>query len=247
MQRRQAPLEPGNKARGRSGADHHCAALRPSHSRTGPAAKASRCGWRCSNSNWWARRIFARPHRLVRGRQRNRSRMDSQSNDLFSWCGSNCRLVGFLLRTLGAVRANKYFAFHFRHPEKINQPVEAGRDRHGFEFGGHACDVTGSVELFFPRHCTVRRLVGASRRSRGSAPGGSPIFAFGFHETHLRGDPIKLSHLSSFAKSKRGQSRLPVLNVHFTQQIYFYHAIRRTAGPNMWRSRKPVALSRNLS
>jgi hypothetical protein len=46
---------------------------------------------------------------------------------------SNCRLVGFLLRTLGfggTVGANKYFAFRFRHPEKINQLVEAGRDRH---------------------------------------------------------------------------------------------------------------------
>ena len=76
------------------------------------------------------------------------SRMDSQSNEFVLLVRSNCRLVGFLLRALGfgdTVGANKYFAFHFRHPEKINQPVEAGRDRHGFEFGGHAGDVTGNV------------------------------------------------------------------------------------------------------
>ena len=90
--------------------------------------------------------------------------------------------------------ANKYFAFRFRHPEKINQPVEAGRDSDGFEFGDHAGDVMGSVELF-PRHSPVRRAIGSSRRSCGSDPCGSPISAFRFHETHLRGYPIKLSHV----------------------------------------------------
>ena len=34
------------------------------------------------------------------------------------------------------------FAFRFRHPEKVSQPVEVGRDRQGFELGGHAGDVT---------------------------------------------------------------------------------------------------------
>ena len=118
---------------------------------------------------------------------------------------SNRRLVAkFLLRALGfggtgEKGANKYFAFRFRHCEKINQSVEAGRVRHGFEFGGHICDVTSNVERF-PRHSPVRRIVGSSRRSRGSAPSSSPIPAFRFHETHLRGQPIKLSHVRSFAK-----------------------------------------------
>jgi hypothetical protein len=67
---------------------------------------------------------------------------------------SNSWLVGSLLRTLsfgGTVGANKYFAFRFRHPGKITQLVEAGNDRHGFEFGGQAGDLTGNVERF-PRH-----------------------------------------------------------------------------------------------
>jgi hypothetical protein len=49
-----------------------------------------------------------------------------------------------------------------------------GRDRLGFELGGHAGDVTGNVERF-PRHSHARRIVGSSGRSRGSALSGSPI------------------------------------------------------------------------
>jgi hypothetical protein len=127
---------------------------------------------------------------------------------------SNCRLVGFLRRALCAMRANKYFAFHFRHPEKINQPVEAGSDRHGLKLGGHAGDVTGSA------HSPVRRLVGSSRRSRGSARCGFPISAFRFHETHLRGDPIKLYHVRSFPKRPR-PIQIASVECKFTQRMYY--------------------------
>ena len=156
------------------------------------AAKARRAvRWRCSNSNWQGgSNIWPTPSPCARASTKPESHGISIDRIV---------LVGFLLRTLGAVGANKHFAFHFRHPEKINQLVEAGRVRHGFEFGGHAGDVTGNVQRF-PRHSPVRRFVASSRRSRWSAPSGSPISAFRFHETHLRGDPIKLSRVRSFTK-----------------------------------------------
>ena len=53
---------------------------------------------------------------------------------------SNNRLVGFIHRALGFeddVDASQYFAFRFRHPEEVSQLVEVGRERRGFEWGGH--------------------------------------------------------------------------------------------------------------
>jgi len=205
-QRRRGSLSrPGNEARGRSRADHHLAQpFRPSHSTNWPGRRrlGARCKWRCSNSNWQgASNIWPTPSPCARAPTKPEPHGFSIERTVLL-VQSNCRLVGFLLCALGfggAVGANKYFAFRFRHPEKINQPVEAGRDRHGFEFGGHAGDVTGNVE-HFPRHSPVRRIVASSRRSRWSAPSGSPISAFRFHETHLRGHPIKLSHVRPFAK-----------------------------------------------
>jgi hypothetical protein len=67
-----------------------------------------------------------------------------------------------------AGHANQHFAFHFRHPEKVSQPVEVGRDRHGFELGGHVVEVAGDVKHFL-RHSPKILIVGSSRRSRGSA------------------------------------------------------------------------------
>jgi hypothetical protein len=59
---------------------------RSNRARVGPGS-ARGAGGAARNSNWQrARRIFGRPHRLLRERQRNMSRMDSQSNELFSWC-----------------------------------------------------------------------------------------------------------------------------------------------------------------
>jgi hypothetical protein len=173
--------------------------------RTGPSGRGSARGAGCAARTRIGRahRIFGRPHRLARERQPTKHEPHGFSIErILLLVQSNCRLVRLLLRTLGfggAVGANKYFAFRFRHREKINQPVEAGRVRHGFEFGGHTGDVTGNVEGF-SRHSPVRRIVGSSRRSRGSAPSGSPISAFRSHETYLRGHPIKLSHVRSFTK-----------------------------------------------
>jgi hypothetical protein len=99
---------------------------------------------------------------------------------------SSSKLVGFILRALGfgnAADANQYFAFRFRHPEKVNQPVEVGRDRQGFELGGHVCDVASDVE-HFPRHSPMRRIVRASRRSRGSELSASPTFGFVSQEAY---------------------------------------------------------------
>jgi len=56
--------------------------------RTGPGGEGSARGasGAARTRTGRARRIFGRPHRLVRERQRNLSRMDSQSNEPFSWC-----------------------------------------------------------------------------------------------------------------------------------------------------------------
>ena len=56
--------------------------------RTGPSGRGSARGAGCAARTriGRARRIFGRPHRLVRERQRNMSRMASQSNEFFSWC-----------------------------------------------------------------------------------------------------------------------------------------------------------------
>ena len=162
---------------------------------------------------------------------------------------SNCRLVGFLLRTLsfgGAIGANKYFAFRFRHREKISQPVETGCVRYGFEFGGHAGDVTGSVELF-RRDSPARRVVASSRRSRGSAPCGSPISAFRFHETHLRGHPIKLSHVSL----SRDEARpIPIASVEckfYAANIFIYHVVPAECQTKYVEERKPGTGCQNVS
>ena len=66
-----------------------CSALRPSHSPNWPRAAEARRAVRVALLELelaGTRRIFGRPHRLVRERQRNMSRIDSQSNELFSWC-----------------------------------------------------------------------------------------------------------------------------------------------------------------
>src|SRR6476469_3663970 len=110
---------------------------------------------------------------------------------------SSSRLVGFVLRALGfggTVGANKYFAFRFRHPEKVSQLVEVGRERRGFELGGHVGDVAGDVE-HFPRHSPMRGIVGSSRRSRGSALSASSTSGFVSQEAYFLGHPIKLFHL----------------------------------------------------
>jgi hypothetical protein len=57
----------------------------PSHSTNWPA-RARGAGSAARTRTGRARRIFGRPHRLVRERERNMSRMDSQSNELLSWC-----------------------------------------------------------------------------------------------------------------------------------------------------------------
>ena len=80
---------------------------------------------------------------------------------------SNRRLVRLLHRALGfgvGGGANDEFAFYFRHPEKVSQPVEVGLDRYGFELGDHVGDVAGDDER--------------SLRSRRSALSGSPISGF---------------------------------------------------------------------
>jgi hypothetical protein len=194
-QRRRGPLEAWHEARGRSRADHHRARPLPitldELSQAAEARRAVRVA--LLELGLGASKIWPTASPWARAPTKTEPHGFSIERILLL-VQSNCRLVGFLLRTLGfggAVGANKYFAFHFRHPEKINQLVEAGRFRHGFEFGGHAGDVTGNVQRF-PRHSPVRRVVGSSRRSRGSTPFGSPISAFRFHETHLRGHPIKL-------------------------------------------------------
>jgi hypothetical protein len=93
---------------------------------------------------------------------------------------SNCRFVGFLIRALGSgaeVHASNYFAFQFRHREKISELVETSPDRLGFELGSHDGDVTGDVERF-PRHSHARWIVRSFRRSRESALSGSLISGF---------------------------------------------------------------------
>src|SRR6202044_2286861 len=94
---------------------------------------------------------------------------------------SSSRLVGFILYALGfgdAADSNQYFAFRFRHPEKVSQQVEVGRDRQGFELGGHVGDVAGDVE-HFPRHSPMRRIVVSSRLSPETplSPPPTPGFA----------------------------------------------------------------------
>jgi hypothetical protein len=65
-----------------------CSALAHHTRRTGPGGGGSvrGVGSAARTRTGRARRIFGRPHRLVRERQRNMSRMDSQSNEFFSWC-----------------------------------------------------------------------------------------------------------------------------------------------------------------
>jgi hypothetical protein len=112
--------------------------------------------------------------------------------------GAGGRGLGFLLLALGfrdVVGANKDFAFLFRHPEKVCQWVKARRDRHGFEPRGHVDDVTGDVDCF----------AGSSRRSRGTALSGSPMYAFSSRETYVRGRPMKLSHLAERSRCLRSR------------------------------------------
>jgi hypothetical protein len=83
------PLEAWHEARGRSRADHHRARPLPitlDELARGGGGWARGAGSAARTRTGGARRIFARPHRLVRERQRNMSRMDSQSNEFFSWC-----------------------------------------------------------------------------------------------------------------------------------------------------------------
>ena len=107
----------------------------PSHSTNWPGRRrlGARCGWRCSNSNWQgASNIWPTASPCARAPTKHEPHGFSIER-ILPLVQSNCRLVGFLLRALGfggTVGANKYFAFRFRHPEKINQLVEAGRDRH---------------------------------------------------------------------------------------------------------------------
>jgi hypothetical protein len=65
-----------------------CSALAHHTRRTGPGGGgwARGAGGAARTRTGRARRIFGRPHRLVRERQRNMSRMASQSNEFFSWC-----------------------------------------------------------------------------------------------------------------------------------------------------------------
>ena len=83
-----------------------------------------------------------------------------------------------------AAGANDSFAFCFRHPEKVSQPIEVGPDRYGFELGGHVSNVAGDV----------KRIVGSSPRSRRNALSGSPIPGFVSREAYFVGHLIKLSH-----------------------------------------------------
>jgi hypothetical protein len=66
-----------------------CSALAHHTPRTGPrgGGSARGAGSAARTRTGRAGRMFGRPHRLVRERQRNMSRIDSQSNELFSWCG----------------------------------------------------------------------------------------------------------------------------------------------------------------
>jgi hypothetical protein len=159
------------------------------------------CGYRCSNSNCRTRRIFGRPRRLRRERHRNMIAWISIERIVLVMQSSS-RLVGFILRALSfgdAADANQYFAFRFRHPEKVSQQVEVGRDRQGFELGGHGGDVAGDVE-HFPRHSPMRRIVGSSRRSRGSALSASPTSGFMSQEAYFLGHPINcpICHCSPY-------------------------------------------------
>ena len=121
---------------------------------------------------------------------------------------SNRRLVRLLHRALGfgvAAAANDEFAFYFRHPEKVSQPVEVGLDRYGFELGGHIGNVAGDDERS-PRHSPTRRILESSLRSRWNALSSSPISELVSREAYFLGHPIKLSH--SAERGRRLQSPL---------------------------------------
>ena len=127
-------------------------------------------------------------------RQRNMSGVDLSIERVVLVRQSNNRLVGFIRRALGFeghVDANQYFAFRFRHPEKVSQLVEVGRERRSFESVPvhDASDVAGDVE-HFPRHSPMRRTVSSSPRSRGSALSGSPASGFKSREAYFLGHPI---------------------------------------------------------
>jgi hypothetical protein len=174
------------------------------------AAPARSAGTAARTRTVRARPIFGRPRRLGRERHRNRAAWISIERIVLVMQPSS-RLVGFILRALGfddAVDANQYFAFRFRHPEKVSQLVEVGRDRQGFEWGGHVGDVVGDVE-HFPRHSPTSWVVGSSRRSRsrGSALSVSPTSGFVSQEAYFLGHPIKLSHSAERGGCLRSRSQ----------------------------------------
>jgi hypothetical protein len=115
--------------------------------------------------------------RIIRARQFNRG------------------LEGLLVGVLGfsdGVGANIYFAFRFRHSEKIGEQIEAARNSHGLKLSGHIGDISGNIERL-PRNAPVRRIVGPSRRPRGAVPYGSRFSAYPSRETHFLNHAIALS------------------------------------------------------
>jgi DNA protecting protein DprA len=183
-----APYRTGDEAE--AARERIVALLGPSPIRLDELARAARlrrarCGWRCSNSNLrGASNIRATASPCARPPTKFEPRGFSIERivPLRQLSG----LEGVLVSALGfgdCVRANINFAFRFRHPEEIGEQVEPGRDRHGFELGGHVGDITSNIERF-PRHGPVRGIVGSPLRSSESAFSGSPVFsAFPSRET----------------------------------------------------------------
>ena len=140
-------------------------------------------------------RYLGRPRRIGRERHRNVEPRGSQSNELFSWCSpavgswNSSSALGF-----GAPLTRTNISLSVFAIRELSQPVKVGNYCHGFELGGHVGDVAGDVE-HFPRHSPMRRIVGSSRRSRGSALSASPPSGFVSQEACFLGHPIKLSHL----------------------------------------------------
>ena len=137
----------------------------------------ARYSYRCSNFEpCRARPIFGRPRTAWARAPTNISSVDLSIERIVLMMQSNGRLVGFILRALGfedALDANQSFCFPLS-PSRESKPAGRGwaATAQGFELGGHVGDVAGNVEPF-PRHSPARRIVGSSRRSRGSVPSGS--------------------------------------------------------------------------
>jgi hypothetical protein len=128
------PLRPGNEARGRSRASSPCAALRPSpfahhirRNRPGGEDSARGVGGAARTRTGEACRIFGRPHRLVRERQRNLTRMDLNR--------TNCSLGAVQLQTRRIppphprrCGCEQIFRFPLS-PSRENKPVGRGAPR----------------------------------------------------------------------------------------------------------------------